>query len=242
MKLEDKVAIVTGGANGIGRAIALRLAREGADVVVGDIEVDSAKEVIKEIESLGRKGMAGKIDVAKGDDARINKFGKVDILVNNAGGSARERRSLFNESKEEVWDFVININLKGAFNCTRAVINHMIERKSGKIVNIGSQAGMVGTKGLVDYSAAKAGIIGFTMALAKEVASYGINVNCVSPGPIQTRMATSFGIEELKQMTGLGRLGKPEDVAAMVLFLVTDEADYITGQNYLVGGLSNLGF
>ncbi len=250
MKLENRVAIVTGGANGIGRAIILGLVKEGADVVVADIEIEPANEVVNEIRALGRKAIAMKVDVVKSEEtkrmakATLAEFGKIDILVNNAGGSARERRSLFHESKEEVWDYVLGINLKGVLNCTRAVINHMIERRTGKIVSTASTVGIAGDAGLADYSAAKAGIIGFSMALAKEVAGYGINVNCVSAGTTQTRAMDTLPkkkVEEFKRTTGFGRLVRPEDIATMVVFLVSDEANFITGQNYLVCGLQNLG-
>jgi NAD(P)-dependent dehydrogenase (short-subunit alcohol dehydrogenase family) len=251
MKLIDKVCIVTGAASGIGRAIALRLAKEGADILIVDVNLQSAKEVATEIETLNRRAVAIKADVTKGReinqmvDVTWKEFGRFDILINNAGGSAREKKSLFHESTEEVWDYVLSINLKGVLNCCRAVIGQMMKQKSGKIVNIASCAGIVGDAGLADYSAAKAGIIGFTMALAKEVASYGINVNCVSPGPIETPAVLtthSDVLEHFKKITGLGRLGKPEDVANMVAFLVSDEANFISGQNFPVCGLRNLGF
>jgi NAD(P)-dependent dehydrogenase (short-subunit alcohol dehydrogenase family) len=245
MKLENRVAIVTGGANGIGRAIGLALAKEGADVVVADIETEAADEVVKEIKTLGRKAIAMKVDVANVEEtkqmaqAALKEFGKIDVMVNNAGVA---RGGLFHESTEEAWDYVLGVNLGGVRNCTRAVINHMIERRSGKIVNISSCAGMVGERGATSYSAAKGGIIAFTMALAKEVTSYGINVNCVSPGPIHTRLtAQSPRSEEMMKSTGFGRRGKPEDIAAMVVFLVSDEAAFIVGQNYAVCGLRNLG-
>ncbi|MFC2005357.1 SDR family NAD(P)-dependent oxidoreductase [Chloroflexota bacterium] len=251
MKLEKMVAIVTGGANGIGRATAIRLAREGADVVVADIDLEQANKVVNEIEALGRRGIAIKGDVSKSEEVKamantaLDKFGRVDILVNNAGGSARGRSSFFKDSTEEVWDHVLSTNLKGVLNCTRVVINHMIERQSGKVVNIASCAGVVGDVKVADYAAAKAGIIGFTMSLAKEVARYGVNVNCVSPGPIETeglgRLLSPESMEKMKRTTGLGRLGQPEDIAAMVAFLVSDDANFITGQNYVVGGLRNLG-
>ena len=248
MKLENRVAIVTGCANGIGRAICLALAKEWADVVIADIEMEPANEVANEIKALGRKAVAIKVDVAKSEETKrmatvtLDEFRAIDILVNNAGGPAPVV-TFFNESEEEVWDRIIDVNLKGVRNCTRAVINHMIDRRSGKIINIASVAGLIGNAGFVDYSAAKGGIIGFSMALAKEVASYGINVNCVSPGPIDTRgLSTVPGASEsFKQLTGLGRLGKPEEIAALVVFLASEEASFITGQNLNVGGLRNLG-
>ncbi len=247
MGLGNRVAIVTGAAHGIGRAIALRLAKEGADVVVADIDLEHANEVVHEIEALGRRGIATKTDVSKSKDAKLmaktalDKFGKIDILINNAGGSARERGSLFCETTEEVWDYVIGINLKGALNCSRAVINHMIERRSGKIVSTASGAGVTGAAGLVDYSAAKASIIGFTRALAKEVASYGINVNCIDPGSTARRDKPSERIEKGKQRSGWGRLNTPQEVAAIVAFLVSDDAHVITGQYISGGGLHDLG-
>jgi 3-oxoacyl-[acyl-carrier protein] reductase len=249
MKVANKVAVVTGGGRSIGRAISLELAREGADVVVADLDIEPANDVAAEIKALGRRALAIKLDVTKFKDAEqmakttLGEFGKIDILVNNAGQSARERRSLFCDSKEEVWDFVLGINLKGVLNCSRAVINSMIERKAGKIISISSVAGVVGEKGMVDYSAAKAGVIGFTMSLAKEVADHGINVNCVSPGSIETRNVTFISKEvydSAAKETGLGRWGRAEEVACVVRFLASDEASYVTGQNYHVCGLLNL--
>ncbi|MFC1918527.1 SDR family NAD(P)-dependent oxidoreductase [Chloroflexota bacterium] len=252
MEMEKKVAIVTGAAHGIGRGIALRLAKDGANVVIADIDVEHANTVVHQIKTLGyRTGIAIKTDVSKSEEVKsmaettLNKFGQIDILVNNAGGGTREKKIFFNESTEETWDYLININLKGVLNCTRAVINHMIDKRSGKIVNIASVSGVKGTAKDAIYSAVKAGIIGFTMALAKEVAQYGINVNSVSPASIErdadALQRSPEGIEIRKQRIGLGRLGKPEDVAAIVAFLSSDEASLITGQNHVVGGLANLG-
>ena len=249
MKLKDKSAIVTGAAQGIGRAIALILARDGADVTLADIDIGLANKAADEIKALGRKATAMKVDVTKSADTRLmaektlDEFGKIDILVNNAGQGARERASLFHESSEDVWDFIIAVNLKGVLNCCRAVVEHMVQRQSGKIVSVASFDGIIGDPGMADYSGAKAGVIGFTRALAKEVASYGINVNCVSPGPIETRAVKFMSperIESLKKQTGLDRFGKPEEVAYMVGFLASNEADFITGQNFCVCGLGNL--
>jgi 3-oxoacyl-[acyl-carrier protein] reductase len=204
--------------------------------------------VADEIKALGCKAMAIRTDVTKFNEANLmaktvlEEFKKIDILVNNAGGSARERATLFCESTEDVWDYVFRINLKGTFNCTRAVIEHMMKRRYGKIINISSDTGLVGYSGFVDYSTAKAGIIGFTHALAKEVASYGINVNAVAPGPTATRvMLASLPGDKFKQRTGLGRLAKPEEIAAMVVFLTSGDAEFISGQVFPVCGLSNLG-
>lgn len=250
MDLKDKVAIVTGGANGIGRGICIRLAKGGADVAVVDIDIEQTNEVVEEIEAMGRKAVGLKVDVTESDQVNrmveqvINDFGKVDILVNNAGGSARKQNALFQDSKEEVWDWVIGLNLKGPFLCTRAVINHMLDRGYGKIVNISSNAGMIGQYKMVDYSAAKAGVIGFTKALAKEVSPYGINVNCVSPAATQTAALGQFSEEamaEKKKLSYLDRMGQPEDIAHTVAFLSSDAAGYITGQNIPVMGGRNLG-
>jgi len=169
----------------------------------------------------------------------LGEFGKIDILVNNAGQSAREMRTSFCESTEEVWDFTINVNLKGTLHCCRAVIPDMMQKQTGKIVNIASRCGVFGCVGQADYSAAKAGVIRFSDVLAKEVASYGINVNCICSAPIETRDTASFSEEEigiLKNRTGWGWLGKPEDIAHMVAFLVSDEAKFISGQSFMVSG------
>lgn len=249
MKIDNKVVIVTGGARGIGRAICLKMAAEGADVVVADIDIEQAGKVVNELKGMGRKAMAVKIDVTKSEEADkmaktvLDAFGKIDILVNNAGGAgeltSQEKNVRFYESNEKHWDYIITLNLKGVRNCTRAVIEHMIQRRSGSIVNIASLSGVIGTTTRVAYSTAKAGIIGFTKALAKEVAPYGVRVNSVSPGPIATELLLSNPkeyIERNKQGVLLGRLGKPEEVAAMVAFLSSDEAGYIDGQNIMVDG------
>ena len=246
MKLEGKVAIVTGAGYGIGRAIALSLAEEGADIVVDEINVETAGKVAEQIEANGRRALVIEADVSKSDEVdemvktSLREMGKIDILVNNAGGSARERAAEFNTSLEEVWDFVLGRNLKGTLNCSRAVINHMIDRKYGKIVNLGSIAGVGGGAGQVDYSSSKGGIIAFTKALAKEVGSHGINVNCVSPGVIFKTMATEDVPREIweRYLSSqlIKRQGEPRDVANAVLFLVSDEASFITGHNLMVCG------
>ena len=248
MELENKIAIVTGGASGIGEKICRRLAREGASVIIADIAVEQAEMLARDLASNGQKALTLKVDVTKSSDTDemakivLEKFGKIDILVNNAGGTARERKCLFSESEEEVWDWQIDLNLKSVRNCTRAVINHMIQRKNGKIVSVASVAGVKGSTVLADYSAAKAGIIGFTMAIAKEVAPYGINVNCVSPGPVASGALPEQYREAALKRVYAGRLGQPEDIANAVAFLVSDEASFIVGHNLLVDGGSNLGF
>ena len=242
MKLAGKVALVTGGAQGIGKAVALLLARNGADIVVSDINLEKAEETAKEVQTLGRKALATKVDVATlGDvekmvEAILVQFGKVDILVNNAG-IARDKLIL--RMTEEDWDAVLNINLKGTFNCTKAVVRHMSKQKSGKIVNIASVVGEMGNAGQGNYAASKAGVIGFTKTIAREFAQRGINVNAIAPGYIKTPMTDALPDkvkEELKRLIPLDRLGKPEDVAEAVLFLVSESANYITGQVLNVNG------
>ena len=245
MKLTDRVAIVTGAARGIGRAIALGLAEEGANLVVCDLDTQPLDEVAGEVKAIGRQVLASRTDVTRsGDvnalvDAALDRFGAIDILVNNAGGSARERSTAFHESSEEVWDLVIARNLKSTLLCTRAVINHMMDRRSGKIINMGSTVGIVGGAGVVDYSAAKAGVIGFTKALAREVKQYEINVNVVAPGLIDTeahRQIPSDIIEDVKRRIEVTRAGTPEDIAKMVLFLSSEDASYVTGHVFVVDG------
>ena len=242
MELGGKVALVTGAAQGIGRAIALLLAQKGADIVVSDINLEKAEEMAKEIEALGRKAMAIKVDVANTNDvermveAILERFGQIDILVNNAG-IARDKLIL--RMTEEDWDSVLNVNLKGTFNCTKAVIKHMSKQRKGKIVNIASVVGEMGNVGQANYSASKAGVIGFTKTIAREFAQRGINVNAIAPGYIETPMTealTEKVKEELRRMIPMERLGRPEDVAQAVLFLVSEASSYITGQVLNVNG------
>lgn len=242
MKLAGKVALVTGAAQGIGKAVALLLARNGADIVVSDINLEKAEETAKEVQTLGRKALAIKVNVAAiGDvermvEAILAQFGKVDILVNNAG-IARDKLIL--RMTEEDWDAVLNINLKGTFNCTKAVVRHMSKQKGGKIVNIASVVGEMGNAGQANYAASKAGVIGFTKTIAREFAQRGINVNAIAPGYIETPMTDALPDkvkEELRRLIPLDRLGKPEDVAEAVLFLVSESGNYITGQVLNVNG------
>ena len=242
MKLNDKVALVTGAAQGIGKAVAILLARNGADMVVSDVNLEKAGETAKEIEAIGRKAMAIRVDVAHlGDveqmvDAVLEGFGRIDILVNNAGIT---RDKLILRMTEEDWDAVLSINLKGTFNCTKAVVKQMSKQRSGKIVNIASVSGEMGNAGQANYSASKAGVIGLTKTIAREFAQRGINVNAVAPGYIQTPMTETLPDkvkEELRRMIPLERLGLPEDVAEAVLFLVSETSSYITGQVLNVNG------
>ncbi len=255
MKLKDRVAIVTGGSRGIGRGIAIKLADEGADIVVASTTLEPAERVIREVEARGRRGLALQTDVSNFDEVErsvaqtMEAFGQIDILVNNAGGSARGSMSLFCDSQEATWDRVLGTNLKGVFNTCRQVIGHMQARGSGSIINIGSVAGMIGLASQVDYSAAKGGVIAFTQALAKEAVPHGVRVNCVSPGPVGSDagrqippgMKRGLAYTALSNATGFGRFGEPADIANLVAFLASDEAGFITGQNFPVCGVMNLG-
>ena len=236
------MALVTGAAQGIGRGIALLLARNGADIVVSDINLEKAEETAKEIRAIGPKATAVKVDVSNLSDvermveAIIEKLAKIDILVNNAGIT---RDKLILRMTEEDWDAVLGVNLKGTFNCTKTVIRHMAKQRSGKIVNIASVVGEMGNAGQANYSASKAGVIGLTKTIAREYAQRGINVNAIAPGYIETPMTDALpekAKEELKRLIPMDRLGKPEDVAEAVLFLVCEESSYITGQVLNVNG------
>lgn len=242
MILGDKVAIVTGAAQGIGRAIALLLAKEGAHLVVSDINLPKAQETAREIEALGRKALPIQVNVVRLEDvekmvtAVIEHFGRVDILVNNAG-ITRDRLIL--RMTEEDWDAVLDVNLKGTFNCTKAVLRHMAKQKSGKIVSIASVVGEMGNAGQGNYAASKAGVIGFTKSMAREFAQRGININAVAPGYIETAMTDAIpeaAREEWKKWIPMQRFGQPEDVAQAVLFLVSEASSYITGQVLNVNG------
>ncbi len=243
MKLKNKVALITGAAQGIGRAIATTLAQQGANVVVADIQLEKAETTAKEIMAeTGQKVIAVHVDVVDSAsvkamiDRTIDEFERIDILVNNAGIT---RDSLIMRMKEADWDLVLNINLKGTFNCSKAVIRPMMKQHYGRIVNITSVSGLIGQVGQTNYSSSKAGIIGFTKALAREVGSRKITVNAVAPGLVKTALTIDLP-EELKdmfiEMTPLGRYGEPEDIANAVAFLVSDEASYITGQVLSVDG------
>ena len=242
MKLAGRVALVTGAAQGIGKAVALLLARNGADIVVSDINLEKAEETANEINSIGRKALAVKVDVANWNDVEqmveviLEKFAKIDILVNNAGIT---RDKLILRMTDEDWDAVLNVNLKGTFHCTKAVVRHMAKQRSGKIVNIASVVGEMGNAGQANYSASKAGVIGLTKTIAREFAQRGININAIAPGYIETPMTEALpekAKEELKRLIPMERLGKPEDVAEAVLFLVSEESNYITGQVLNVNG------
>lgn len=245
MQIKDWVAIVTGGASGIGRQTALRLAREGARVAIVDINLEGANKVAEEIKSIGGEPLVLKTDITNLDEAHqmfravLDKFGQVDILANIAGGAFPSKMGSFAQSDRQIWDLNINLNLFGTINCTRAVVNHMMERKKGRIVNIASVAGMVGQATTADYAAAKGGIIAFTKSLAKELAPYGINVNCVSPAFTGTERVLSMPKEFLQKQIDfihLHRYGKPEEIANVIVFLASDEASFVTGANYVADG------
>lgn len=242
MRLKDKVALVTGGARGIGREIALCFARQGSNIVIWDVNPQAAAETQREIEGLGVQAMSAQVDVtnSKQVDESVNKildkFQKLDILVNNAGIT---KDNLILRMAENDWDLVIAVNLKGTFNCTKAVSRLMLKSKSGKIVNIASIIGIIGNFGQANYAASKAGIIALTKTTAKELASRGICVNAVAPGFIQTEMTAKLPAEIQEKMLSaipLGRFGKPQDVAELCLFLASNESDYITGQTIIIDG------
>lgn len=233
---------MTGAGQGIGREVSLQLAQAGAKVVLIDVS-DKVFDVLREVRGFGGDGLAIKCDVSRWEDVRaavnqvLDKFGRIDILVNNAGIYPFKP---FTEMGEQDWDKVLDVNLKGVFNFTRAVLPRMIEQRRGKIINISSIAGsVVGFPNLVHYSASKAGIIGFTRALALETAQYGITVNAISPGPIETPgigVLSKEAYEQVRRAIPLGRFGKPEEVAYLVLFLASDKSDFITGQNIVIDG------
>ncbi len=240
-RLSDRVAIITGASRGIGRAIALALAAEGANVAVNYASSSSAaEEVVAAITDAGGNAIALQADVSKVDqvetllDKTLEKFGRVDVLVNNAGIT---RDTLLLRMKPEDWQAVIDLNLTGVFLCTRAVSKVMLKQRAGRIINIASVAGQMGNPGQANYSAAKAGVIGFTKTVAKELASRGITVNAVAPGFISTDMTSGLKSDEILKYIPLGRYGEPEEVAGMVRFLAADPAAaYITGQVFNVDG------
>jgi len=242
MDLSDKVAVVTGSGRGIGKAIALKLAEAGATVVVNDVgETGPVEAVVEEIKAMNRQSQAVLADVSSSADVtrlmdEIASFGRVDILVNNAGIA---RDQLLMRMSEEDWDKVLSVNLKSIFLCTKAVLRSMIKQRWGRIVNVSSVTGLVGNEGQANYTSAKAGIIGFTRTVAKEVASRSITVNAVAPGFIDTAMTEQLGKEwgeEFKKRIPLGYPGTPRDVAEAVAFLASEEARYITGQVLGVDG------
>ncbi len=242
MSLQGKVAIVTGAAQGIGRAIAETLAQAGADIVVGDMDPGRSLETVNAVEKLGRRALNVKVNVAEANDTKamveqvLKAWGKVDILVNNAGIT---RDGLLLRMKEEDWNLVLQVNLNGTFNCTKAVLQTMTKQRYGRIVNIASIVGVMGNAGQANYAASKAAVIGFTKTVGREYASRNVTVNAVAPGFIDTAMTHGLSAdvkETLQKQIPLGRLGTAADIAAAVRFLVSEDAAYITGHVLHVNG------
>lgn len=240
--MQGKVALVTGGARGIGKSICEALARSGCDVVVSDIDGDGAKATAKLLEATGVRALGVKANVASAEDVEtmvketLTAFGRLDILVNNAGIT---RDNLLMRMSEADWDLVIQINLKGAFLCTKAVIRPMMKQRSGKIINVASVIGRMGNAGQANYAASKAGLIGLTRSTAKEVASRNIQVNAVAPGFIQTEMTHVLDqevIDNYLKSIPANRAGSPEDVANVIHFLASPASDYVTGQVINIDG------
>jgi 2-hydroxycyclohexanecarboxyl-CoA dehydrogenase len=244
MRLVDKVAIVTGGGQGIGEGIALKLAREGANVAIADLNLETASGVAKKIIELGRKAVALQTDVTSSASVNamakevVNKLGTIDILVNNAGYVAPMMRN-FTKETEEYWNQVIAVCLNGVILCSRAVVDTMMAKESGKIISIASDAARVGQQGQAVYSGAKGGVVAFSKAIAKELARYKINVNCVAPGATNTpafQQAPAEMREAAAKIYPLRRVAEVEDIANAVAFLASDEASFITGQILSVSG------
>lgn len=239
--LKDKVAIVTGASRGIGKAAALALASQGAKVVVNYARSsDAAEATVKQITEAGGKATATQADVSQSDQVdnliktTLDTFGRIDVLVNNAGIT---KDTLLLRMKPEQWQAVIDLNLTGVFLCTKAVSKTMLKQRSGRIINIASVAGQMGNSGQANYSAAKAGVIGFTKTVAKELANRGVTVNAVAPGFIETDMTEDLKSDDIIKLIPLGRYGKPEEVAGTIRFLAADPAAaYITGQVFNVDG------
>ena len=240
---ENKIVLITGASRGIGKQLALTFAKKGARVIINYVkETTQAEEVVNEIKTLGQESIAIRADVTDYKQVEhmvqeiLQRYGKIDVLINNAGTF---KDSLIRNMEKDVWNEIIDVNLNGVYNCTRAVINNMRERKSGKIINITSVQGQIGTIGASNYVAAKAGVIGFTKAVAREVARSGITVNAVSLGFINTGMLKRLSEEiqnKILTQIPVGRFGDPEEVAKIICFLASDDSNYITGQVINVNG------
>jgi 2-hydroxycyclohexanecarboxyl-CoA dehydrogenase len=248
-RLRDRVAVITGAASGIGRAIAHRFAAEGASVAVLDLDLEGAEAVTAEIEQAGGRAVALRADVSSGDEVRAavaaaRTLGPIDILVSNAGW---EQAKPFVQTDEALWDRLLAINLKGHLLCARAVLDEMIERRSGRIIFTASDAGRVGSSGEAVYSGAKGGVIAFAKTLARETARHGLNVNVVCPGPTETRILDEMAadhprlVESLRAAIPFRRFARPDEIAGAFVFFASDDAAYITGQTLSVnGGLTML--
>ena len=242
MLLQGKAAVVTGGARGIGKEIALLFAKEGSDIAICDVNAETLNSTGKEIEALGRSAITGVVDVTKSDQVEtfvqktLDKFKKIDILVNNAGIT---RDSLLVRMSESDWDLVLAVNLKGAFNCTKSISKIMMKQRDGRIINIASIIGIMGNAGQANYAASKGGLIAFTKTVAKELASRNVRANAIAPGFIQTDMTAKLSDEvksEMLKYVPLGKFGTVQDVANLALFLVSDQSSYITGHVIQVDG------
>jgi NAD(P)-dependent dehydrogenase (short-subunit alcohol dehydrogenase family) len=261
MRLADKTAIVTGGGSGIGRAIALAFAREGADVILADIQLDNANSVLDEVTALGRDGLAIRTDVRSEEELNqmvrqgLDRFQKVDILVNNAGLMGRRVGMPFTRNTPEDWDILFEVNLKSQFLLCKALASHMMERRYGKIINIASIAGQIGSQTSPPYSATKAGVISLTQVLARDLAPYSVNVNAICPGLLWTPLWDELALilseanpayrgmsprevfeDRVKAMIPMGREQTPEDIANLAVFLASEDARNITGQAINVDG------
>lgn len=242
MILKDKNVVITGSARGIGKAIAIAMAKEGANIVISDINLEQAQETANEIKGLGVNSIALQLNVSAFSEAEsffeeaVKQMGQIDILVNNAGIT---RDTLIMRMTEADWDLVLSINLKGVFNCTKAALKTMLKQRSGKIVNIASVVGVVGNAGQANYAASKGGVIALTKTTAREVASRGINVNAIAPGFIATDMTEKLSDnvkEAVQKNIPFGKMGLAEDVADLAVFLASEKSKYITGQTICVDG------
>jgi len=235
-KLNDKVALVTGSARGLGQAIAVKLAEAGADIALCDLNAEWLEETAAKVKALGRRAECYSVNVAEGDSVKAGikavekDFGKIDVLVNNAGIT---KDGLLIRMSEDDWDAVLNVNLKGTFLCTKAVMRGMMKQRAGAIVNIASVIGLMGNAGQANYAASKGGVISFSKSVAKELASRNVRCNAVAPGFIRTAMTDALDEDvqnKMKELIPLSRFGEPEDIANVVLFLASDASAYVTGQ------------